>query len=113
VFYLDVAYVAMALHVCFKCFRRMFQVFYLDVAYVTMTTRIFQAYVLSVSDVLDASISSECCICCYGYTRMFQVFHLFHTYVASVSSIYFKSRSREAHVTIAWCCCVGHRMFQK
>jgi hypothetical protein len=77
VFHVDVAYVAMAIHVCckcicykcFSCFKHMLQVFYLDVAYV----------------------SHICCKCfiwmlyifCNGYsvfsgvfTRMLQVFHL-------------------------------------
>jgi hypothetical protein len=39
----DVAYVAMAIHVCSKC--------------------VFKCF----------SISSGCCICCSGYTRMLQV----------------------------------------
>ena len=52
VFYLDVTYVAMAIHICCKCMFRMFQ--------------LFQTYVVGVL--------SRCCICCTGYTRMLQVY---------------------------------------
>ena len=52
VFYLDVAYVALAIHVCCKCMFQMFQ--------------LFQTYV--------ASVLSGCCICCSAihicYMRM-------------------------------------------
>jgi hypothetical protein len=59
VFYLDVAYVAMAIHVCFKFMFQMFQ--------------LFQTYV--------ASVLSRCCIYCTSYTRMLQV------YVSNVSAV--------------------------
>jgi hypothetical protein len=71
VFHLDVAYVAVAIHVCcksmfqifhllytyvaslcfkyFTCFKRMLQVFYLDVAYVAVIIHIVATYVLIVS----------------------------------------------------------------
>ena len=62
VFYLDVAYFAMAIYacwkhmfnvanICFECFRRMFQVFHLNVAKVDLDvayTCMLQAYVSSV-----------------------------------------------------------------
>jgi hypothetical protein len=63
-FYLDVAYVAMAIHVRCKCVFQMFQLFHLDVA----------------------CFLSGCYICCSGYTCTLQVFYLFQTYVASVLS---------------------------
>jgi hypothetical protein len=76
VFYLDVAYIAMAIHVCcFKCFRLMLQVFYLNVAEVDLDV----AYV--------AKVIHEYFKC------MFQIFHLFQIHVASVSFAYFKRRS--------------------
>jgi hypothetical protein len=53
-FYLDVAYVAMAIHLCCKCILQMFQLLYLDVAYVAVAIHV-------------------CCKC------MFQMFHLFQT----------------------------------
>jgi hypothetical protein len=45
---------------------------------------VFQTYV--------SSVSSGCCIRCYGYTCIFQVFQMFQTYVAS-ASVCCKSRS--------------------
>ena len=50
----EVAYVTMAIHVCYKC---MFQMFYL-----------FQTYV--------SSVLFGCCICCSGYTHMLQAYVL-------------------------------------
>ena len=57
---LDVAYVTMTIYAIYK---PMFEVFY-----------VFQTYVLTVS--------SGCCICCYGYVCMFQA------YISSVSSVF-------------------------
>jgi hypothetical protein len=78
VFHLEVAYVAMVIHACFKCFgcfRRMLQVFHLDVAKVDL-------------DIAYAAISIHA-----GFKRMFQsVSSVFQTYVASVSSGCFRSR---------------------
>jgi hypothetical protein len=54
-FYLDIAYVAVAIHICskyFSCFKRMLQVLYLDIAYVGYT-HMLQAYVSNVSPVSD------------------------------------------------------------
>jgi hypothetical protein len=78
VFYLDIAYVAMAQP---KNFKHMFQVF-----------QIFQTYVISVSSGC-CTCRSEYYICCYAYARIFQVFHLFQTYVANISFECFTSRS--------------------
>jgi hypothetical protein len=55
---------------CFSCFRCMLQVFHLDVAYVAVAihvcwNRVFQMFQL---------FSSGCCICCSGYTRILQVY---------------------------------------
>ena len=64
----------------------MLQVFYLDVAYVSVA--IYICYkrpfnnVPSVSDYV-ASVLSGCCICCC-YTHMLQMYHLFQTYVAGI-----------------------------
>jgi hypothetical protein len=60
VFHLDVAYVAMAAHTCFK---------YLF------------SCVLDVSNLCYKS-GSGCCIRCYGYTHMFQ------EYISNVSSVF-------------------------
>jgi hypothetical protein len=60
---LDVAHVAMVIHVCFKC---MFQIF-----------QLFQTYV--------ASVLSGCCICCSDYTHISQAYL---PIVSSVSDIY-------------------------
>jgi hypothetical protein len=57
-FYLNVAYVAVAMHVCCKYLFRMFH--------------LLQTYV--------AIVLSECCICCSSYTHMLQA------YVPNVSS---------------------------
>ena len=90
-FHLDVAYVAVAIHVCCKCVFQMFQLFHLDVAcfhldaaYVAEAIpvcckcmfqmfHLFQTYI--------ASVLSRCCIYCNGYTRMLQV------YVSNVSAL--------------------------
>jgi hypothetical protein len=102
VFYQDVAYIAMVLYACFKCFRLMLQVLHLDVAKVDLNV----AYV---------AMAIHACFKC-----MFQIFHLLQTYVASVSFRCFKGRSRRAHVVmapvvggqrpaVAACCCRGRR----
>jgi hypothetical protein len=49
-------YVAGVYSKCFICFRRMLQVFYLDIAYVAVTIHILQAFVPNVS-----SVSVVCC----------------------------------------------------
>jgi hypothetical protein len=64
VFHLDVAYVAVTIHVCCKCVLQMFQLFHLDVACFYLDA----AYV--------AVAIPVCCKC------MFQMFHLFQMYVA-------------------------------
>jgi hypothetical protein len=55
---LDIAYVAMAIHVCCKCLFKMFHLLQTNVA----------------------SVSSKCCICYGGYT------HLLQAYVLNISS---------------------------
>jgi energy-converting hydrogenase Eha subunit C len=65
VFYLDIAYVAMAIHVCCKYIFQMFQLFHLNAA----------CFYLDVAHVAVA-------ICVY--CKCIQMFHMFHTYVASV-----------------------------
>jgi hypothetical protein len=66
VFYVDVAYVALAIHVCCKCI------------------------VLIVSDALDVCwtcLISGCCICLRICLEVFLLMlHMFHIYVVSVSS---------------------------
>jgi hypothetical protein len=92
VFRLDIAYVAMTIHVCCKymffkcfiCFRRILQVFYLDVAYVSVAIcicckRLFKMF--HIFQTYDASVLSGCCICCSCFIHMLQ---LLYTYVASV-----------------------------
>jgi hypothetical protein len=54
VLYLDIAYVALAIHVCCKCIFQMFQ--------------LFQTYV--------ASVLSGCCICCSAHTHMLQAYDI-------------------------------------
>jgi hypothetical protein len=73
VFYLNVAYVALAIHVCckymfqmFQCFKYMLQVFYLDVAYVVVS----YTYVASV---------------CFKYFICFEHMLQQMLYIASVS----------------------------
>jgi hypothetical protein len=67
VFYLDIAYVAVAIHVrckCmskyFTCFRPMLQVFHMDVAYVAML-HMFQTYKLQASIQNVSSVLDVCC----------------------------------------------------
>jgi len=55
-------YVARVYLKCFICFRRMLQVFYLDVAYVAVAIHMLQAYVANIapiSDVYCRSASSD------------------------------------------------------
>jgi hypothetical protein len=67
-FHLDVAHVAVAIHVCCKSVFQMFRLFHLDVAY----------FYLDVAYVVVAIH-----ICC---KYMFQMCHLFHTYVVNILS---------------------------
>jgi hypothetical protein len=93
VFYLDVVYVAMTIHVCCKCmfqifqlFQRMLQVFYLDVSYVaSVCFKCFSCFkcMLQVSCLDVAYVALAISICC---NCMFQMFQLFQTYVASILS---------------------------
>jgi hypothetical protein len=73
VFYLDVAYVTLTIHICYKCMFQMFQLFQTYVAsflsrYLCYSahTHMLQMYIV---DVL--SISDICCSKCF----MLQVFH--------------------------------------
>jgi hypothetical protein len=54
----------------YACYKPMFHVFYLDIAYDAMAIhicfKVFQMYV--------SSVSSRCCMCYYGYIRMFQAY---------------------------------------
>jgi hypothetical protein len=59
--------------VCFKCF-------YLNVAYVVVAAHACFKYLFScVLDDLNlcCKSGSGCCICCYGYIHMFKIFYLF------------------------------------
>jgi hypothetical protein len=80
-----VAYVTMAIHVCYKymfqmfsCFKHMLQVFYLDVACYGSYTYMLQVCFPNVSSVLSGCcmFSSGCCICYSSYTHMLQVYVL-------------------------------------
>jgi hypothetical protein len=87
VFHLDVAYIAVAIHICCNCVFQMFQLFHLDLACFHL-------------DVAYVAVSIHVCCKC-----MLQMFNLFLTYVASVLSrccIYIA-------VVIHICC---KRMFQ-
>jgi hypothetical protein len=79
VFYLDVAYIAVDVHVCCKCVFQIFQQFHLDVAYITMAIHV--CCVPNVSPISDLSqvFYLDVVICCSGYTYMLQ------TYVSIVS----------------------------
>jgi hypothetical protein len=105
-FYLDIAYVAVAMHVCskcFTCFRPMSQCFILYVAYVVML-HMFKTYI--------ASVYSKCFICfrrmlqmclsgyysCYAHmlqTYVCKCVHMFQTYVAELLSCCNISRRRK------------------
>jgi hypothetical protein len=70
-------YVASVYFKCFSCFKSMLQVFYLNVAYIAMAIDVcckcmFQMFQLFETYV--ASVLSICCICCTGYTHMLQVY---------------------------------------
>jgi hypothetical protein len=88
-FHLDVAYVPIDIHVCCKCvcficIRRMLQVFYLNVAYVLVAiyiccNRLFKMFHMFQTYV--ASVLSRCCICCSWNTHMSQA------YIANVSHV--------------------------
>jgi hypothetical protein len=84
---LDVAYVAMVVHVCFKVLFPMFHLFSIRMLHVCLLEVVY--------------VSHICCIYfCNGFKcfckclrRTFQVFHLSLKYVASVAFECFKSRS--------------------
>ena len=121
----DVAYVVIAIHVCFEC---MFQKFHLSsipdecckcFVRVLQHTCMLQAYVSSIFRCfirMFASVSSRwCCICLQWFSRVFicffkcfrrllKVSQLFRADVASISSECFKSRSNVAHV-VKWLSC--------
>jgi hypothetical protein len=88
---LDVVYVAMAIHICYKCIFQMFQLFYLDVAYVVMDICVYCECMLQMFHLfhtLVASVLSGCCICCSCYIHMLQSyvsigFTLFQYFAAS------------------------------
>ena len=76
VFYLDVAYVVLAIHACYNYMFQMFQ--------------LFQTYV--------ASILFGCCICCSDHTLMLQVYVL---NISGVSNVRCKCFLNVAYVTVA------------
>jgi hypothetical protein len=88
----DVAYVAIAIHVCCKCV-------YLDVAYVShicckcfiWMLHMFSNGFSSVFQMFSASVSDLC----------FKCFICLQTYIVNVLSQCFKSRSGVAHVAMA------------
>jgi len=118
----DVAQVAMAIHVCFKCMFQMFHLYQTYVArfssgccksrsgcYVYMHIasvffKYFRCFIL-----LCASVSSGCCICLQWFSNVFQAFSQVFSdacfkcficlllYVATVAFGYFKSRLGVAH----------------
>jgi hypothetical protein len=87
-FHLDVAYVALTIHVCCKCMFQMFHLFRTYVASVLSVsficcnghTRILQMYVSSVLNICCKCFSG-CCICYRGYT------HILQAYVSLVSDV--------------------------
>jgi hypothetical protein len=120
----DVAYVAMAIHVCFKCMFQMFhlfftcslQVFHLDVVYVSHVCCNYFIWMLHTFAMVFKSFHAFCkCFSCF--VRMLQVFKLFRTNVASVSSGCLKIRSgyctcyKVTHMSqppaaVAWALCI-------
>jgi hypothetical protein len=54
-------YVANVCFKCFSCFKRTLQVFYLDVTYVALPIHMLQEYVVNVS-----SVSDVCCSKCFS-----------------------------------------------
>jgi hypothetical protein len=89
-FYLYIAYVAMAIHVCCRCVFQIFQLFHLDVA----------CFHLDISYVVAAI--HVCCKC------IFQMFLLFQTYVASVLSRYCISCGSYIHMLQTYVSIVSH-----
>jgi hypothetical protein len=110
VFHVVVAYVAMGIHVCWKCIvPNVSSVSDACCKCFIRMLHMFHTYVASVSSFDVAYVSHICCKCdismlhmfCNGYTRVFlvlQVFQLFWTHVASVLFRCCKSRSSVAHV---------------
>jgi len=109
----DVAYVAMAIHVCCKRLFQMFHLFFqMYVANVFIwLLHMFHTYV--------ASVFSGCCVC---FTLIFKRFSgvfasvsdvcfkyfiCFQTYIAIVASEYFKTRSGVASPFPPFCCLIG------
>jgi hypothetical protein len=54
----------------------MLQVFYLDVAYVALDIHVCCKYMFQLFQTYVASVLSRCCICCTSYKRMLQVYVL-------------------------------------
>jgi hypothetical protein len=77
-FYLDVAYIAMAIHVCCKCVFEMFQLFSLDVICCSGYTCMYIVSVCSKCFIcfrhMLQMFLSGCCICYSGYTHMLQTY---------------------------------------
>jgi hypothetical protein len=79
---------------CFSCFRHMLLVFYLDIAYIAVDIHVCCKCIFQMCHLFHtyvASISTGCCICCIiAYVldicckRLFKIFHLFQTYVVNV-----------------------------
>jgi hypothetical protein len=89
VFYLDITYATMAIHICFKCFsyfKRMLQVFYLEVGMLHW----LYTYVASV------------CFSCFK--RMLQVFYLDVAYLAVVIHICCKRMFVNVSFVLNICC---------
>jgi hypothetical protein len=82
-FYLDVVYVTMTIHVCCKCVFQNFQGFHLHVACfyldVAVAIHICCRCIFYLFQTCVASVLSGCYICYSGYTHMLQ------TYVSIVS----------------------------
>ena len=114
----DIAHVAMAIHVCFKCMFQIFHLFQTNVAGVlsgcckkdldVVYTCMLRAYVSSVFRYfirMFASVSSRFCICLQCCSSVFasvldacfKCFIYLLLYVATVAFRYFKSRSDVTH----------------
>jgi hypothetical protein len=84
-FHLDVVYVAIAIHACFKRMFQMFQMFS-DLRCKGRSRCCICCYGYSMFQTYVANVLSGCFICCNGYVANVCSKYLFQTYVAIVSS---------------------------
>jgi hypothetical protein len=73
------------LSICCICFTHMLQVFYLNVAFVALAIHVCCKCMFQIFKTYVASVLSGCCICCSAHTHVLQTYIV---YVPSVLDVY-------------------------